>query len=94
MAPNKSRHWITRLWLIWIHIYFQNQESQAFAFTVEFEAAEKLYGLFDHAYQITLPETVNGSMDPFRLKNVDAYEYEVNSPMALYGSVPVIYGHS
>lgn len=61
---------------------------------MKFPAAEKLYGLFDHAYEIVLPQTVNSTMDPFRLKNLDSYGYEVNSPMALYGAVPAVYGHS
>ena len=25
--------------------------------------------------------------------NLDVFEYEVNNPMALYGSVPVMYAH-
>lgn len=73
---------------------FQTKDSKSFAFAVKFETADKLYGLFDHAYDIALPETADGSMDPFRLKNLDSSGYEVNSPMALYGSVPAVYGHS
>uniref|UniRef100_A0A3Q3VXJ5 Neutral alpha-glucosidase AB n=1 Tax=Mola mola TaxID=94237 RepID=A0A3Q3VXJ5_MOLML len=35
---------------------------------------------------------VNG--DPYRLHNMDVYKYELYSPMALYGSVPVIVAHN
>ena len=31
--------------------------------------------------------------DPYRLYNLDVFEYELNNPMALYGSVPVLYAH-
>ncbi|KAJ8946579.1 hypothetical protein NQ314_008861 [Rhamnusium bicolor] len=43
---------------------------------------------------MALGDTTDGSSDPFRLRNSDVYEYEVDSPMALYGSIPVIYGHT
>ena len=31
--------------------------------------------------------------DPYRLYNLDVFEYEVNNHMALYGSVPVLIAH-
>ena len=31
--------------------------------------------------------------DPYRLYNLDVFEYELNNPMALYGSVPVMLAH-
>ena len=31
--------------------------------------------------------------DPYRLYNLDVFEYEVNNPMALYGAVPLMYAH-
>ncbi|KAG5886479.1 hypothetical protein JTB14_026739 [Gonioctena quinquepunctata] len=67
--------------------------SQVFTFGVEFQS-DKLYGLFDHAYQLSLKETMDDSSDPMRLRNSDSWAYEANSPMALYGAVPAIYGHS
>ncbi|KAJ8949570.1 hypothetical protein NQ318_016201 [Aromia moschata] len=69
------------------------EDSQAFSFGVSFNKAQRLYGLYHHAFKIGLRETGDDS-DPFRLKNVDAIFYELDSPMALYGSVPVVYGHS
>ncbi|KAJ8949565.1 hypothetical protein NQ318_016196, partial [Aromia moschata] len=67
-------------------------DSQAFNFDVEFEGATKLYGLHHHSYKLALDETADGSKEPFRLRNSDVYD--LNSTMALYGSVPVLYGHS
>ncbi|KAH3851878.1 hypothetical protein DPMN_094365 [Dreissena polymorpha] len=33
------------------------------------------------------------SGDPYRLFNLDVFEYELYNPMALYGSVPVMLAH-
>lgn len=70
----------------------QKSGSQAYTFSVDF-AAPKLYGLFHHASKLSLEQTVNSGMDPFRMKNSDAFGYKANSPRALYGSVPAIYAH-
>ncbi|XP_022655983.1 neutral alpha-glucosidase AB-like isoform X3 [Varroa destructor] len=32
--------------------------------------------------------------DPYRMYNLDVFEYETNNPMALYGTVPVMIGHN
>ncbi|KAJ8949575.1 hypothetical protein NQ318_016206 [Aromia moschata] len=69
-------------------------DSKAFSFDVDFPQATQLYGLLHHAYKIGLRDTVNGKSDPFRLRNSDTANYETDSPMALYGSVPVIYGNT
>ncbi|CAH1168271.1 unnamed protein product [Phyllotreta striolata] len=71
-------------------------KSQVFTFKVSFPQADRLYGLHDHAYKMNLGTTNNGSantMDPFRFRNSDAWGYEANSPMALYGSRPVVIGY-
>lgn len=31
--------------------------------------------------------------EPYRLYNLDVFEYELYNPMALYGSVPLMIGH-
>ena len=33
-------------------------------------------------------------MDPYRLFNLDVFEYELNSQMSLYGAIPFVMGHS
>ena len=33
------------------------------------------------------------STDPYRLYNLDVFEYELDNPMALYGSVPFMIAH-
>ena len=34
-----------------------------------------------------------GSTDPYRLYNLDVFEYELYNPMALYGSIPYMIAH-
>ncbi len=31
--------------------------------------------------------------DPYRLFNVDVFEYDIQNPMALYGSIPYMLAH-
>lgn len=54
---------------------------------------DHLYGLPEHADSFSLRNT-KGSTDPYRLFNLDVFEYEINNPMALYGSVPMVVAHS
>lgn len=50
------------------------------------------YGLPEHADSFVLKST--GNTDPFRLYNLDVFEYEIHNPMALYGAVPYVVGHN
>ena len=36
---------------------------------------------------------IDRSTDPYRLYNLDVFEYELNNPMALYGSIPFMIAH-
>jgi neutral alpha-glucosidase AB len=58
-----------------------------------FVGFQHLYGIPEHADSFALRDT-RGYTDPYRLYNVDVFEYEINSPMALYGSVPMMLAHS
>jgi alpha 1,3-glucosidase len=40
-----------------------------------------------------LPFSLSSNTDPYRLYNLDVFEYELNSPMALYGSIPYLLAH-
>lgn len=64
---------------------------QAIALDFAFPAAQVLFGIPEHADSFALKSTVGG--EPYRLYNLDVFEYELDNGMALYGSVPVIYGH-
>jgi alpha 1,3-glucosidase len=66
-------------------------------FDATFYGASHVYGLPEHASSFALKRTrgpnVSNDMDPYRLYNLDVFEYELDSTMALYGSVPLIYAH-
>lgn len=37
---------------------------------------------------------VHSGGDPYRLYNLDVFQYELYNPMALYGAVPVMLAHN
>ncbi|CDS39626.1 neutral alpha glucosidase AB [Echinococcus multilocularis] len=56
-----------------------------------FHGFEYVYGIPEHADSLALRNT--NQTDPYRLYNLDVFEYELNNPMALYGSVPLMWAH-
>uniref|UniRef100_A0A8C3QLK3 Glucosidase II alpha subunit n=1 Tax=Cyanoderma ruficeps TaxID=181631 RepID=A0A8C3QLK3_9PASS len=52
---------------------------------------EHVYGIPEHAENLRLRSTEGG--DPYRLYNLDVFQYELFNPMALYGSVPLLLAH-
>ncbi|XP_074861552.1 neutral alpha-glucosidase AB isoform X2 [Carettochelys insculpta] len=53
---------------------------------------EHVYGIPEHADNLRLRTTEAG--DPYRLYNLDVFQYELYNPMALYGSVPLLLAHN
>ncbi|GCB81451.1 hypothetical protein scyTo_0021839, partial [Scyliorhinus torazame] len=53
---------------------------------------EHVYGIPEHADTLKLKTTDGG--DPYRLYNLDVFQYEINNPMALYGAVPLMLAHN
>lgn len=47
-----------------------------------------LYGIPEHADSLLLRDTSSG--EPYRLYNVDIFEYEPNSRLPMYGSIPLV----
>ncbi|KAK9458254.1 glycosyl hydrolases family 31-domain-containing protein [Dipodascopsis uninucleata] len=70
---------------------------EAIALDVTFPGYEHVFGIPEHADKFSLRETRGGGEDnfdePYRLYNVDIFEYEVNSPMAMYGAIPFMQAH-
>lgn len=64
---------------------------EAIALDFSFPQANILFGIPEHADSFSLRTTVGS--EPYRLYNLDVFEYELDNGMALYGAVPVIYGH-
>jgi alpha 1,3-glucosidase len=66
---------------------------------VTFPTATHVYGIPEHASTHALRST-DGSeggaeyKQPYRLYNLDVFEYELDNPMALYGSIPFMIAHS
>ncbi|XP_050734554.1 neutral alpha-glucosidase AB-like [Eriocheir sinensis] len=59
---------------------------------ISFVNSNHVYGIPEHADSFSLKETT--STEPYRLYNLDVFEYELDNPMALYGSVPVMISHT
>lgn len=53
---------------------------------ITFANTDHVYGIPEHADQMSLRDTVTS--EPYRLYNLDVFEFELNERMALYGSVP------
>jgi alpha 1,3-glucosidase len=58
---------------------------------ITFPGYDFVYGIPEHASSLSLKETRGGEgnyQEPYRLYNSDVFEYEVDSPMTLYGAIP------
>ncbi|XP_044125389.1 neutral alpha-glucosidase AB isoform X2 [Bufo gargarizans] len=53
---------------------------------------EHVYGIPEHADNLRLRTTEN--TDPYRLYNLDVFQYELYNTMALYGTVPLLLAHN
>lgn len=63
---------------------------------VTFPGSEHVYGLPEHASSFSLKTTRGKDAqydNPYRLYNLDVFEYELDNPMALYGSIPFMMSH-
>ncbi|KAJ2357628.1 hypothetical protein GGF43_001344 [Coemansia sp. RSA 2618] len=63
---------------------------------IRFAGAEHVYGIPEHSSPLSLKATRGKDAydQPYRLYNLDVFEYEIDNPMALYGSVPLMLAHS
>ncbi len=64
---------------------------------MRFPGSQHLYGLPEHASSFRLKTTKGANAaysEPFRLYNLDVFEYELDEPMALYGSIPFVASHT
>ena len=65
-----------------------------------FPFAQHVYGIPEHTSPLSLPTTVSNSAglpshysQPYRLYNLDVFEYELDQTMALYGHIPFMLAH-
>lgn len=64
---------------------------------ITFVGAEHVYGIPEHATSLALKPTRVESgeyTEPYRMYNLDVFEYKLDSPFGLYGSIPFMMGHS
>ncbi|KAJ2720051.1 glucosidase II [Coemansia sp. Benny D115] len=71
---------------------------ESFGMDINFNGFEHVYGIPEHASSLSLKDTRGGGKDaydqPYRMYNLDVFEYELDNPMALYGSIPFMVAHS
>ncbi|KAK8209192.1 glucosidase II [Zalaria obscura] len=64
---------------------------ESVALDITFPGYEHVVGLAEHAGPLSLRQTRGGDdsyTEPYRFYNADVFEYEMDSPMTLYGSIP------
>ncbi|KAJ6378065.1 hypothetical protein OIU78_028320 [Salix suchowensis] len=70
---------------------------QSISFDVSFYNAEFVSGIPEHATSLALKPTrgpgVEKDSEPYRLFNLDVFEYLNESPFGLYGSIPLMISH-
>lgn len=83
------------------HTDHKSKGPAALGLDVTFVNVKHAYGIPEHASSFSLKNTlsVSGSdpahySEPYRLYNLDVFEYELDEPMALYGAVPYITAHT
>jgi len=64
----------------------------AVAMDFTFSGTDNVYGIPQHAETFSLKDT--SATDPYRMYNLDVFEYELWNPMALYASIPMMMAHS
>lgn len=64
-------------------------------FDVSFPSSSEVYGLPEHATAMALKPTKGPGVnsEPYRMFNLDVFEYLVDSPFGLYGSIPFMMAH-
>ncbi|KAG0198537.1 hypothetical protein BGX28_008026 [Mortierella sp. GBA30] len=69
---------------------------ESFGMDITFAGINHVYGIPEHASSLSLKATKGADApysEPYRLYNLDVFEYETDNPMALYGSIPFMLGH-
>ncbi|KAI4939462.1 uncharacterized protein J4E92_000747 [Alternaria infectoria] len=69
---------------------------EAVALDITFPGYAHVFGIPEHATRLSLKTTRGGDnayTEPYRLYNADVFEYEMDSPMTLYGAIPFMQAH-
>ncbi|KAM0750382.1 hypothetical protein T439DRAFT_326351 [Meredithblackwellia eburnea MCA 4105] len=69
---------------------------ESLSLDITFPGYEHVYGIPQHASSLSLKQTRGGDgayTDPYRLYNLDVFEYDADSEMAIYGAIPFMKAH-
>ena len=69
---------------------------ESVALDITFLGYDKVYGIPEHTGPMSLKQTRGGDGnfdEPYRMYNADVFEYILDSPMTLYGSIPFMQAH-
>ncbi|PNY29282.1 Glucosidase 2 subunit alpha [Tolypocladium capitatum] len=69
---------------------------ESVALDISFVGYDHVYGIPEHAGPMSLRHTRGGDGnhdEPYRMYNTDVFEYVLDSPMTLYGSIPYMQAH-
>ncbi|OAR05923.1 hypothetical protein LLEC1_05391 [Akanthomyces lecanii] len=69
---------------------------ESIALDISFLGYEHVFGIPEHTGSLSLKQTRGGSdnhNEPYRMYNSDVFEYVLDSPMTLYGSIPFMQAH-
>lgn len=69
---------------------------ESIALDISFLGYEHVYGIPEHTGPMSLKQTRGGDgnfNEPYRMYNSDVFEYILDSPMTLYGSIPFMQAH-
>ena len=91
---------------LWTETFSSHTDSKplgptSLGFDATFPSASHVYGIPEHASSLALKATVPSGgpggtteySEPYRLYNLDVFEYELDNSMALYGSIPFMIAH-
>ncbi|KAJ3308998.1 hypothetical protein HDV04_000549 [Boothiomyces sp. JEL0838] len=70
--------------------------ASSIGFDITFPNSKHVFGIPEHATSYSLKSTRGTGAEytePYRLYNLDVFEYELDNPMALYGAVPFMLSH-
>lgn len=81
----------------WQESFNSNTDSkpkgpEAISLDLVFPGFDYVYGIPEHATSFALKQTT-GVSEPYRMYNLDVFEYLDNSPFGLYGSIPFMVAH-
>eukprot|EP00485_Elphidium_margaritaceum_P008458 CAMPEP_0202694798 /NCGR_PEP_ID=MMETSP1385-20130828/8557_1 /ASSEMBLY_ACC=CAM_ASM_000861 /TAXON_ID=933848 /ORGANISM="Elphidium margaritaceum" /LENGTH=905 /DNA_ID=CAMNT_0049350701 /DNA_START=158 /DNA_END=2875 /DNA_ORIENTATION=+ len=82
------------------HTFYYDEGPASIGLDFSFVDTTFVYGIPEHASQLALKNTVMSSnggdvySEPYRLWNLDVFEYKLDVPDALYGAIPYVLGYN